>query len=453
MTVRLPTAPSSYDERDQRELRRILETLLSQVADLANGQSSVLVQDEGVNVSGVNTLNFVGSGVTATTAGSVATVTIAGGGGGSIASQDEGVPLGATTTFNFVGAGVTAAGSPTTTVTIPGGAGSPGPTGPSGPPGQDGQEGGETILLLSGLAGSQGAAGTNGTNGRDGIPGQDGQDGGESLIMITAPAQGITQLTGDVTAGPGSGSVVATIPAASVANAKLATMAASGVKGNNSGGGNVSDLTIHQALDLVGTTVGGVMVRSASNWVEVTTPASGLVLTSNGIGADPTWQTPSASGSGAMGPPGSDGQDGGDQIIVIQAPTSAGGGVTVQDEGADLGTATIINFTGAGVTASGAGTIVVNVPGGAGSATVTQATVTLPSPAKYDHRVVVTDAAVSGTSKLMVSLAGVSETSVNTPETAGALVLAGLPAAGSFTFIGTFQQPISGPLDINYMIG
>jgi len=93
------------------------------------------------------------------------------------------------------------------------------------------------------------------------------------------------------------------------------------------------------------------------------------------------------------------------------------------------------------------------VPSGAGSATVTQATVTLPSPAKYDHRVVVTDAAVSGTSKLMVSLAGVSETSVNTPETAGALVLAGLPAAGSFTFIGTFQQPISGPLDINYMIG
>jgi hypothetical protein len=49
------------------------------------------------------------------------------------------------------------------------------------------------------------------------------------------------------------------------------------------------------------------------------------------------------------------------------APTPGGGGssLTVQDEGSTLSTAvTTINFTGAGVTASGAATVTVNVPGG-----------------------------------------------------------------------------------------
>lgn len=49
----------------------------------AGGGSSVIVQDEGSAVNTATTLNFVGSGVTATDAGSgVATITISGGGGG-----------------------------------------------------------------------------------------------------------------------------------------------------------------------------------------------------------------------------------------------------------------------------------------------------------------------------------------------------------------------------------
>lgn len=44
--------------------------------------------------------------------------------------------------------------------------------------------------------------------------------------LIMASAGGITQLTGDVTAGPGSGSKVATIAANAVTNAKISTTAA-----------------------------------------------------------------------------------------------------------------------------------------------------------------------------------------------------------------------------------
>jgi len=129
--------------------------------------------------------------------------------------------------------------------------------------------------------------------------------------------------------------------------------------------------------------------------------------------------------------------------------------IEVQDEGTTQGYVSTINAVGAGVVASvsgNVGTLTIS-GGGGGSFAMTQATVTLPSPAKQDHLVVVTDAAVTGSSKILVTLAGVDETNVNTPETATAFVLAGIPAAGSFTFIGAFAQPISGPLVIHYALG
>jgi hypothetical protein len=100
----------------------------------------------------------------------------------------------------------------------------------------------------------------------------------DGTFMTTAPGSGgITQLTGDVTAGPGSGSQAATIASAAVTtsklgtsavqttniganqvtNAKLAQMATMTIKGNDSGStADPSDLSISQVQAIVGTTGG-----------------------------------------------------------------------------------------------------------------------------------------------------------------------------------------------------
>ena len=86
--------------------------------------SSLTVQDEGSSLStAATTLNFVGSGVTASGTGATKTITISGGGGGSdLTVAEDGSDLStAATKLDFVGAGVTATGSGATkTITIPG---------------------------------------------------------------------------------------------------------------------------------------------------------------------------------------------------------------------------------------------------------------------------------------------------------------------------------------------
>jgi hypothetical protein len=58
---------------------------------------------------------------------------------------------------------------------------------------------------------------------------------------------GITQLVGDVTAGPGSGLQAATIATHAVTNTKLAQMGADTLKGNNASlAGNAADLSARQ---------------------------------------------------------------------------------------------------------------------------------------------------------------------------------------------------------------
>jgi len=70
----------------------------------------IAVQEEGTNVvASANRINFVGSGVTASNVGNVATITITSGGISGIAVQEEGTNVLATAnTINFVGSGVTA---------------------------------------------------------------------------------------------------------------------------------------------------------------------------------------------------------------------------------------------------------------------------------------------------------------------------------------------------------
>ena len=83
----------------------------------------ITVQEEGSSLStAATTLNFVGSGVTASGTGATKTITVAAGG---ITVQEEGSSLStAATTLNFVGSSVTAAGTGATkTITISSGGG------------------------------------------------------------------------------------------------------------------------------------------------------------------------------------------------------------------------------------------------------------------------------------------------------------------------------------------
>ena len=76
--------------------------------DPVGGGSSLSIQDEGIPIGIVTTINFVGEGVTSSVTDQVVEVVIDSVGGGSsmfIQHQDE--PLGIVTTMNFTGTGLT----------------------------------------------------------------------------------------------------------------------------------------------------------------------------------------------------------------------------------------------------------------------------------------------------------------------------------------------------------
>jgi hypothetical protein len=81
----------------------------------------------------------------------------------------------------------------------------------------------------------------------------DAGDGEVDVTIASTGGSGITELTGDVTAGPGSGSQVAAIPNDTVTNAKAANMAQSTVKGraDAAGTGDPTDLTANQVSTIL----------------------------------------------------------------------------------------------------------------------------------------------------------------------------------------------------------
>lgn len=144
--------------------------------------------------------------------------------------------------------------------------------------------------------------------------------------------------------------------------------------------------------------------------------------------------------------------------MPLYPPASSGGGVTVSDEGTPLATtATGLNFTGAGVTASGTGaTKIINIPGG-GAGSVTQTAVTL-SGIPYDSQyaeVTVVDAAIGATSKVIVGWGNITDADENTPDLDDVKFDA-VPSAGSMVVrISTrdMTDRLGGSYKINYLIG
>jgi hypothetical protein len=125
MTIITRTGKGStltYAELDGDILDLDARATANAAAISAKPDALVVVDESSTLSTGATTLVFTGSGVTASGAGQIKTITIPGSGSGGVDVQEEGVALATTaTTINFVGTGVTATGtSAVKTVTIPG---------------------------------------------------------------------------------------------------------------------------------------------------------------------------------------------------------------------------------------------------------------------------------------------------------------------------------------------
>lgn len=94
---------------------------------------------------------------------------------------------------------------------------------------------------------------------------------------------------------------------------------------------------------------------------------------------------------------------------------------------------------------------VLAVPAGGGGATITTAVLALPY-ASCRQSVVVTDAVVTPSSKIVLSLGPMLDTDVNADDDIDLLSLQAIAGTGSFTARLNFLTPIGGNLSINYMV-
>lgn len=153
--------------------------------------------------------------------------------------------------------------------------------------------------------------------------------------------------------------------------------------------------------------------------------------------------------------------------IITGTPTTLSGygitdaqkGIQFKDEGGNLGTSgtvTSIDFTGAGVTASRAtDAITVSIAGGATSVSQVATTITGVTYDTQYAEATVTDASITGTSKIIIGWGNITDADENTPDFDDVIFTA-VPAAGSMTVRLTttnFDQRLGGSYKINYLIG
>lgn len=121
---------------------------------------------------------------------------------------------------------------------------------------------------------------------------------GSNWVQINSSAIAINQLTGDVTAGPGSGSVAATIANNAVTNAKLADVSTQTIKGRVAGGaGDPTDLTATQATSILDVVVGDSGAGGVKGLAPA--PAAGDAAAGKFLKADGTYAVPPGSGAGS----------------------------------------------------------------------------------------------------------------------------------------------------------
>lgn len=145
------------------------------------------------------------------------------------------------------------------------------------------------------------------------------------------------------------------------------------------------------------------------------------------------------------------------ELTKAVAALSAGGGHSIEDEGVAITQRAVLNFTGAGVTASDSGgKTVVDIPGGAGAAWSTT-TVDFGATPVAEATFTIVDATVGVGSIIPLVVSGGDSTVDNDAlahaEAALRFCMAATPAAGSFDlYVMVLGGLVTGTFDVRYKV-
>lgn len=212
--------------------------------------------------------------------------------------------------------------------------GMPGPVGPIGPTGSQGQAGLPFLFVgadgvdgvdgswgLPGIQGPSGSAGNDGSPGSPGLPGQDGADGQDGAFcapgwasalasnprsggnnafidagqFVNFGVDGPTASNPQIRSGDTLFRVRGTNGVSVGAGTSVSVFTTSGDAALSADAGNARADGFTSVIITTGALIPRLVISSSGEWTTPTGGASGNVLTHNGAGAPPTWQTPTGS--------------------------------------------------------------------------------------------------------------------------------------------------------------